>query len=292
MSAPGSFDMSDHLVSKPTQNRVDEADVEIHLQTPMEIKLEEGSVHRISSPTPFYIAGIKFWSAAPIHIYGPTSPRLEIKPGDDLGPGFSRGWHKLPDELKLKVLEFNLIYGGPLEYEYSFPGRHDIVEYGNLLRSTPEIAAMSREIYYTKNTFRVEIESYNRFDYNCHNRGQFLAFPNPMNNSLIRSLEFIITIEGLSSAALRRFIVGSYGFHDLRSLRIVLIGGIQERSMFRRLKKPFRFGCNGKVGVAKRLASEDTVELFQYIRPLFMFGCSKDKRGVVADARVDNVTGF
>ena len=282
MSNPGSSNMSDKLASKSTQDRDCEAEDDIHLQTPMDIVPEGGSVRRISSSTPFYVGGIRFWSATPIHIYGSGKQRLSIRPSTDLGPEFVRGWFKLPDELKVRVLEFNLVYDRAVPYDLSFPGRFHVTEYRKLLLSTPEIATMSREIYYSKNVFRIETEPYSQSDHNLSNRGLFLAYPSLANNSLIRSLEFVTTVDHLRSTVFRRFADDACGFHDLRSLRLILSLSIYYAQRFRQhpgghgLDKPFRFGCNGSIEADDifRNKQEAEVDLIRRMQPFFVFGCA------------------
>ena len=41
---------------------------------------------------------------------------LEASPTTSLGDGFARGWHKLPEELKLAIISYNLASDNPIHF--------------------------------------------------------------------------------------------------------------------------------------------------------------------------------
>jgi len=75
-------------------------------------------------------------------------------PSLQLNVAFATGWNKLPTELKVQILSYNL----------SFPETIDRCETNILqaldhhLRVSPEIAALAKEIFYCQNTFRIRLK--------------------------------------------------------------------------------------------------------------------------------------
>lgn len=99
----------------------------------------------------------------PMQIYCPNPVKIQYNNGDNhwlvprapLLPVFVRGWNKLPNELKINILEFNLICDTRIDleiYDYHLDILHDH------LRMTPEIADMSENIFFGKNEFEFHIE--------------------------------------------------------------------------------------------------------------------------------------
>jgi len=74
-----------------------------------------------------------------------------LVPSLPLDFAFATGWEKLPTELKVHILSYNL----------TFPGKVDLYESNVLpaldhhLRISPEIADLAKEIFYCQNTFRI-----------------------------------------------------------------------------------------------------------------------------------------
>lgn len=108
----------------------------------------------IYSPLPITILGVTIWSASPIRILQSRfTTRVPDEPASQLGASFASGWSKLPDELKIHILSFNLVSQDPLGESH---GRHTIFKPETTffrwhLRSTPEIARLSRDVYYSRN---------------------------------------------------------------------------------------------------------------------------------------------
>jgi hypothetical protein len=68
---------------------------------------------QVYSPSPINIQGVTIWSASPIQIIRADVPRdwptrVYLEPAASLGNSFARSWEKLPDELKIHILSFNL----------------------------------------------------------------------------------------------------------------------------------------------------------------------------------------
>ncbi|KAJ4353582.1 uncharacterized protein N0V89_005312 [Didymosphaeria variabile] len=90
-------------------------------------------------------------------IYCTTPVKVQVRtktwlfPHRDLGPAFANGWNKLPTEIKLHILSQNLRFhdciGESSDEEYKMLRHH--------LRMTPEIAAFSKEIFYSRNSMNL-----------------------------------------------------------------------------------------------------------------------------------------
>jgi hypothetical protein len=145
MELPSSSDTGFGLQSTPISRENTDNNEPVQLLTPMHLTTD--TVHRISSATPFYSNGVKVWCATPLHIYsdGGKSTPLNVEPSQDLGQDFVQGWTKLPGEVKLNVLRFNLVHHVPTDYYDAFNGDG---------RSVPAMAAILahhlRLLLYTK----------------------------------------------------------------------------------------------------------------------------------------------
>lgn len=260
----------------------------------MEIVPKPDSVRCISSPKPFYINGVKVWCATPLHIYDGEATKVKIEPLHYLGQDFVRGWNKLPEKLKLNVLRFNLVHHDPIEHYNAFHGDHrSVTSYGSHLRSTPELAALSRIVYYSLNTFNLSEESISRS--NSIDYYLVFAYPKPTVNLLIQSLEIHYRLF-MPGRAMEHLVQGRYGFQNLRSLRVTIEyeePRIEDKVRFflGRTREPYRFGCTGLLefvvpyfGRLKDGWEDKAAALIERLQPWSIFGCSKAKRGIVAEA--------
>jgi hypothetical protein len=90
------------------------------------------------------------------------SHRAWVSPTAELSAALARGWHKLPCELKVKVLEYNLISDWPIrrESDYADPPvctfSHSKTVYAHLAMG-PSIAELVPEIFYSRNVFKLNI---------------------------------------------------------------------------------------------------------------------------------------
>jgi hypothetical protein len=138
--------------------------------------------------------------ALPPPLFRATKLELHIEPTADLGASFARGWMELPDELKLKVLEFNLVSDSPIECRYAFPAPHDFtlspilrqhiaMEPGYLDPKSAQpghnIGRLALEIFYTQNTFRIQPDP-------CFRRLSVPRVPPSMFRSGIRRLHLVL----------------------------------------------------------------------------------------------------
>jgi hypothetical protein len=259
----------------------------------MFLKPAEGSVRAVSSPTPFMLNGVKVWSSAPIHIYDAGGSRtIQVEPLDALGAEFVRGWHKLPDELKVRVLEFNVTAQSPISYYASIANNG--CDVGNLwhhLKATPEIAGLSRDIYYTRNTFLLRDHSCTFTGWPYQADARYLAYPPRSLNVLIRSITLEYGSTEISLTHVRRLASGACGFENLRYVKILILVYLTRAPNAAMIedgqRKPVRF-CEG--GIKSRSMDDDETsearqkrkQLLASLKSIFVFGCSKDKRGVIA----------
>jgi hypothetical protein len=119
----------------------------LSLQTPLQVV----SAH------PFKIGDLTIWSTAPIHVT--ASSTIELASTAGLGTHFAHGWNKLSDELKARILVENLIMPRGIDVD-DFHGASDdcpaaFKAYLDCLRSTPEIAALAKQVFYSRNTFLI-----------------------------------------------------------------------------------------------------------------------------------------
>jgi hypothetical protein len=212
---------------------------------------------------------------------------------DTLGSDFARGWHKLPNELKTTILAFNLVCHPVIIHRSALGDPGDVSSYGHQLRSTPEIAQLAREIYYTKNTFR--LKKIVRKEHTGHGRRTRIhcfAYPTHCPNVLIRSLEIHCGLVQSYCTHLRRLARSDYDFQNLCSIKIEVFG--KPRSGLSLIPDgradPFRFACDGTVvSYTDRFRTSPKI-LQECLEKIFKFGCSKDKRGMVADTESENAS--
>ncbi|KAF9691051.1 hypothetical protein EKO04_011204 [Ascochyta lentis] len=80
-----------------------------------------------------------------------SSSPVHVIPFGVLSPGFTRGWSRLPTELKLAILRHNITYPSAI-----WPANANTAMQASLfphLRMTPEIAYLSRSLFFAENTF-------------------------------------------------------------------------------------------------------------------------------------------
>jgi hypothetical protein len=124
----------------------------IHLTTHMtlapstELYITCDSAIEIESRPPVYIS-----SACPILIKASAKASAKISPSCSLGPDFAKGWQKLPTELKMHVLSFNLVLDTYVEYGTTLPAVQQVL-YAHLAMG-PEIAGLSLSVFYKSNRF-------------------------------------------------------------------------------------------------------------------------------------------
>lgn len=161
----------------------------------------------------------------------------------DLDPDFAEGWRKLPNELKIRVLAYNLAFDSPIESCCISPRLWRLrMEEGHWpsmllahLAMGPDIAAAATETFYHKNTFHVNLE-YRMHGIGLMNRASWKKMttdalvranrirrhelPSPTIQTLVRRLEISHYLNNYSWETLRT----SNGIYKLfSSLRHVTI---------------------------------------------------------------------
>jgi hypothetical protein len=263
----------------------------------------------IYSPSPITIGNVTVWSATPIRIIGTRFSEyglVHIEPTASLQPSFVKGWNTLPDELKERILWCSVVTGIPKENRETTDLIYHFEILMHHLRTTPEMAKLACDMYYKHNTFVLEPHS----DFSLpwvfgRNRPKYLRYPKLSVNMLIRSVIFICGIYPAEWELLSRFARGDYGFENLRQLKLTFLA----RDFLRRLHSfsqflgtvvagGLRFACEGDLVVQSERPdfhgwdseSEDTAEelaqmrrMETMMRRVIKFGCSKSKRGVIAE---------
>jgi hypothetical protein len=166
---------------------------------------------------------------------------------------FAHGWNSLPEELKLKILEFNLVKAEPIAKDES---GHSVSSLSNLckhLAMGPEIARLSLEVYYTSNHFVLE----------AHNG--CIQLPPLAARSLIRSIILKVRCGTGPWRIIQSFASGKYGFTRIvyivmRFSRSWLAPPIS-RLLIQLRKLPVHFECKGSV----ELETDPDREHEQYI---------------------------
>ena len=82
--------------------------------------------------------------------------QISIQPTAPLGAGFIRGWNKLPDELKVHVLCFSFKAGRPVGVNNNLDHPYKVKELQRSLHMAPEIATLSRDIWWSENECLLE----------------------------------------------------------------------------------------------------------------------------------------
>jgi len=178
----------------------------------------------------------------PLLIEAPAFKRIHLRPQFSLTTKFALGWNKLPAELKVQILKFNLVR----------PNREVVVEEMDMnrylrpyLSMGPDIAQLSREIYYKENTFLVEPR------YELPRRGT-LRYPPPNINHPIRRLHFFIFINRYfirDWGRLQNLANGRYGFANLQYVWVCFAPRYAPEPELDSLEQSdkIRFECKGSV---------------------------------------------
>jgi hypothetical protein len=229
-----------------------------------------------------------------------------------LGASFKDGWVKLPDELKEQILSFNVV---DIVREDEIPARAaTLIAKARLfhhLRSTPEIATISRYLYYKHNVFQLEPTRIRPQPFFAARPA--LRYPGPSVGHMIRSIHFACAMKRWAWQSLTRFSEGTYGFPNLCFLRITFYGGkIFDHGHLNHDFDDFhddvainelRFACDGELTVSSEstrrsfsrvflgletLGVQETPEtalrrerMKVLLRRTIHFGCNESKRGVV-----------
>jgi hypothetical protein len=131
----------------------------VSMHNPM--RLSTSSPQGMESVHPFKINGIIVWSAIPMYVLGVDSgDELTSDPIEELGASFISGLHKLPDELKINVLSFNVLHDHhisfmEMDHMMKQMGLVAVKNFHHYLRTTPEIAELTRDVFYGQNRFYV-----------------------------------------------------------------------------------------------------------------------------------------
>lgn len=276
----------------------------LRLYSPMKVQCN-GWGHEVHSPLPITIGQVTVWSASPIRIIRHALPgrKILIESAASLGSAFAEGWMKLPMELKEEILAHNLVSAtskGYIEYEtYCAPWDFGVLLHH--LRCTPEIAALSRQVYYKRNVFVLEPEGGDGYMPGMCK----LMYPRPSVGELIRYIEFRCTLGTPEIQKLEYLSQRQYGFTNLKYLKLkfdasLCLGG--SRVDFGRwvdivLVDRIELPCKGEMEVVgqvtRRILQDGRSKVLRYLplkdaerlrkidstlRPLFHFGGNESRQ--------------
>jgi hypothetical protein len=275
----------------------------LELHNPLHFPSNATLGFNMTSLAPITINNITIWSSTPIQILrNDTKEELVVKPDGGLGSAFVDGWNKLPDELKVRELSCNLVAENTISFEdtQTDASTEHVINFDHHLRTTPEIASLSREISYTKNTFLLQASPHS----NWETAGAmqiaptgFMNHPPTAATSYIRSLELRLPINSVSSRFLTRLINGQYGLQDLRHLRLTIPVywfklrdmGTFDVFMLNIIGEGLEFACNGsceiiglEMGNTLTETERDNLQsMKERLANNIRFGCSAKKRGLL-----------
>jgi hypothetical protein len=213
---------------------------------------------------------------APTKLVAHSRSRLFINPSEALGEAFRTGWRKLPDELRVMILEHNLVFNLPISHDLSSRSDHAdsglvVADWKGMLLAHlamgPEISSLVKEVFYTNNTFL----SSNRFLY------RNLVLPNPSARQFIRHIHIIMDIEPRSLVRLANVANGTAGFSNLRSVDTTLNWAIDVPTLrdWLTVIEPIPFNCAATLSVPPL-----TNDMYRHIRtnrpffdPWFVLDC-------------------
>jgi hypothetical protein len=190
----------------------------INLTTPMTLAPNTKFLITCSSDIKLaneYLPNLPIYVSATIPTTITTTCRMLIEPSGDLGEKFVQGWRALPEELRLRVLHFNLlspnVHIDSLHPQQVGGSRDDHQE--TLLRFLsmgPEIASVAPEAYYKANKFLI-------FHASC-GAGPFL--PLPSIRPWITQIIVNISLSQAEWAIIQRFAWDGYGLENLRHVQV------------------------------------------------------------------------
>ncbi|KAF2249417.1 hypothetical protein BU26DRAFT_551148 [Trematosphaeria pertusa] len=214
------MDPADKDAAKPSETG-DPLAEPLQLFTPMTIPF--GTSLTVTSLTSITVNGpIVIQSTAPITIKPTHATGVQIALSKDLGADFVHGWNKLPDELKVRILSFNLTRTSTFGYFDTMSCLRSLAK-GILgyLCTTPEIAGLAREVFYSTNTFRLQPVRYS-LPSGAPTDDLVLAYPSRGVNSRIRKLEIRVCLDDDEWPFLERLAEGAYGFENLQYVIVVV----------------------------------------------------------------------
>jgi hypothetical protein len=173
--------------------------------TDTDTKKEPTVVNLTSSATIAASTGLYFTCSSAVEIEPCSGHRIFISasarkavtivPSDCLGHDFACRWHKLSDELKVHILQFNLISEDPVEYGTTLSAVERRLH--KHLAMGPEIASLSQEIYYKENTFRF-------YSWYFLGEYEFAYLPSVETRPFIRNVELCLCVQGSDWRLCRR----------------------------------------------------------------------------------------
>ncbi|KAF2875696.1 hypothetical protein BDV95DRAFT_603105 [Massariosphaeria phaeospora] len=157
-----------------------------------------------------------FKGSFPIKIRSPCA--VDLYPDGPWSPQFAAGWEKLPDELKLRVLGFNLTFKEPINGK----SRKGWDTFLHFMTMTPDIANLSQEVFCKTNTFQIYCRDGNDNSLRSKRPDILALYPKLSVNSIIRRVQLHMNIDSSDVEALRKFTRGDYGIGNLEWITIIV----------------------------------------------------------------------
>jgi hypothetical protein len=220
--------------------------VEVHW--PMDVPAH--AKFAVASPQPLKISGpytLQIQALSPVHIYSEVP--LKIIPAGPATAGFAKGWLKLPNELKLAILRYNILLPTSLwPANINTVIRRELLPY---LRMTSDIAELAQAVFYQENRFILQFSSSraHRHPYSSST----LARPPVIIRPLLRRVTFLTRLTNMDWRILRW--IGDFraGFANVVHLEVrcllwevavhlrgVLWSEVEKKSVFERKDSEFR----------------------------------------------------
>jgi hypothetical protein len=139
------------------------------------------------------------------------------------GPGFVREWDKLPNELKVHILRFNLVEDGCGVRVDDDPVSEVPRRLLDHLAMGGDITLLSREVFYKENRFILWL-------IRCGRWTARLTLPHPSARPLIRTISLTTSLDVMDWKTLQKFAREAKNVYGFRNLTTVVIGIMWEPS--------------------------------------------------------------
>jgi hypothetical protein len=232
----------------------------IHLTTPMTLAPNTKIIVTCSSDIKFALEQYPELSTCVSAIFPTTittTSRTAIEPSGALGEEFVRRWRALPQELRLRVLHFNLLSDKGV-VDCLPPSRVGQKRYENqltlfkFLSMGPDIASLALEAYYKANKFLI-----------FHAQACIRPlFPRPSIRPWIARVALVVALSQYGWDLLTRLALDGYGFKNLRFVEIrILLAEMEMRNVHQLLnnisQNPDVFGIQFKCGGSMDVVADE-----------------------------------
>jgi hypothetical protein len=220
--------------------------VEVHW--PMDVPAH--AEFAVASSRPLKMSGpynLQIQALSPVHIYSEVP--LKIIPAGPATARFAKGWLKLPNELKLAILRYNLLLPTSLwPANINTVIRRELLPY---LRTTSDIAELAQAVFYRENRFILQFSSLRAHPHPYSS--SILARPPVIIRPLLRRITFLTRLTSLDWRILQWIGELRAGFTNVMHLEVrcllwevavhlrgVLWSEVEKKSVFEHKDSEFR----------------------------------------------------